>query len=239
MRRYLANLIFSLQLYRFIRAARPRFRRWIELEELKEHFIRAAEEGTEFPLTLFRLLSAALGISPRHLQLIPWQRLLIAFNQVCLKNLPLIRLPLLTESSPIKAKKDAWDYEGRIWYLYSNMIAQSYGWTLDEISQLKVEDALAIIQEILTDEQLQREFAWGLSERAFSYDPKSKQSEFHALPRPYWMRPKIDMKVKKTKIPKMLMPVGMVNYDAVDEATRPKEIPNSQAPFLGGNVGPL
>lgn len=224
MRRLLANLIFALQLHRFIRAARPRFYRWIELEELKEHFIRAAEEGTEFSQTLYRLLSAALGISPQYLQLIDWPRLFLAFNQVCLKNVPLLSLPLLTEAQSEKEKKEAWDYEGRTWHRYSHLFAKAYGWSLEQISQLKVEDALAIIQEILTDEQLEREFAWGLSERAYSYDPNTKKSSFVALPRPYWMKPKMDMTVKKIQIPKLMMPMGAVNYDAVDEATKPKEI---------------
>lgn len=223
MRKLVANFIFALQLYRFIRSARPKFHRWIELEELKEQFIRAAEDGTEVPAALFRLLSAALGISISRLKLVDWRRLFVAFNQVCLRNIPLIPLPILTEATAIKSKRDAWDYTGRIWYLYSHMIAQAYGWTLGEISQLKVEDALAIIQEILTDEQLDREFAWGLSERAYSYDPTSKQSKFIELPRPYWMKPKIEP-VKKMKMPKMMLPVGNVNMDAVDEATKPKEI---------------
>lgn len=239
MRKFLANLIFSFQLWRFTHAHQPRFRRWIEIEELKDGFLRAAEDGSELPQALARLLSAALGVPLAIFPYIDWIRQFTVFNSICLKNLPLLSLPLLTEMEPRKSVRDPWDYPERMWYLYANVIAKAYGWSLRQISQLKVEEAVAIIQEILTDEQLQREFAWGLSERAFSYDPKSKQSEFHALPRPYWMRPKIDMKVKKTKIPKMLMPVGMVNYDAVDEATRPKEIPDSQAPFLGGNVGPL
>lgn len=223
MRKFLANFIFALRLYLFIRSTRPRFRRWIDLEELKEHFIRAAEEGTEFPQTLFSLLSAALKISPERLKLMEWQKLLIAFNQVCLHNFPHVLLPILSEAPAIKARKDAWDYEGRTWFLYSHMVAKAYGWTLEEISQLKVEDALAIIQEILTDEQLDREFAWGMSPNAYSYDDKSKVSKFVELPRPYWMKPKIDI-VKKLRIPKMMLPVGNVNYEAVDEATKPKEI---------------
>lgn len=239
MRKFLANLIFSLQLYRFIRSSRPRFKRWTELEELKANFIRAAEEGTEFPLTLLRLLSAALGISPKYLRLIDWPKLLVAFNQVCLQNVPYIILPLLTEASGLKDKRDAWDYEGRVWYMYSHMVAKNYGWTLEQISQLKVEDALAIIQEILTDEQLDREFQWGLSDRAYSYDPKTKVGKFNELARPYWMKPKVESVVKKIRIPKMMLPQGNVDYAAVDEKTRPKEISQPQASLPRGNVGPL
>lgn len=224
MRRLIANFIFALQLYRFIHTERPRFQRWIELEELKEHFIRAAEEGTDFPETLYRLLSAALKISPKHLRYIDWRKLLVVFNQVCLYNLPHLVLPIIAEAPAIKAKRDAWDYEGRTWFLYSHMIAKAYGWTFGEISQLKVEDALAIIQEILTDEQLDREFQWGLSANAYSYDPNTKKNKFVELPRPYWMRPKVESVIKKIRIPSKMMPMGNVDYGAVDEATRPKEV---------------
>lgn len=239
MRRFLANFIFSFQLQRFVWSNRPRFRRWIELEELKDHFIRAAEEGTDLPQALARLLSAALGISPRLLKHIEWWKQFSAFNTVCIKNQPRILLPILTDSSSRKQDRDLWDYPDRMWYLYAHIIAKAFGWTFGEISQLNVEDAIAIIQEILTDEQLQREFDWGLSERAFSYDPKSKVSKYNELPRPYWMKPKVSSVVKKIKILKAMMPVGNVNYDAVDEANRPKEVSQPQASLPRGNVGPL
>lgn len=221
MRKLFANWIFALRLRLFIRSHRPRFQRWTELEELKGYFLRAAEEGGEFPQALARLLSAALSISPSHLKWVDWRKQFLAFNYICLKNLPLISLPLLTEAPTIKSKRDAWDYTGRIWYLYAHMVAGAYGWTLEKISQLKVEDALAIIQEILTDEQLQREWEWGMSERAYSYDARSKVSKFNELPRPYWMKPKIGA-IKKTKILKSMLPIGNVNYEAW-EAAKPED----------------
>lgn len=236
MRRYLAKFIFALQFRRFRHSARPHFRGWIELEELKERVIRAAEEGGGFAESIYALLSAALGVSPKWLQLIDWVDLLLAFNQVCLHNLPGLSLPLLNGSGPQKSKRDPWDYDGRMWYLYTNLIARAYGWSLEQISQLQVEDALAILQEILTDEQLDREFRWGMSTVAYSEDRTSKTMKFNELPRPYWMRPPIQP-VKKFKIAARLLPVGMVDYGAVDEATRPKEIgPEGNVPAVPSGV---
>lgn len=233
MRKLIARWIFALQFLRFRHSARPHFRGWIELEELKERVIRAAEEGRGFAESIYSLLSAALGVSPKLLSQIYWIDLLLAFNAVCLHNLPHLSLPLLNGTGASqKSKRDPWDYDGRMWYLYANLIARAYGWSLEQISQLKVEDALAIIQEILTDEQLDREFRWGMSTVAYSEDKGSKSMKFNELPRPYWMRPPIQP-VKKFKIASRFLPVGEVRYDAVDEATRPKAF------GLGGNVPPV
>jgi hypothetical protein len=70
-----------------------------------------------------------------------------------------------------------------------------------------VDVALAHIQEILTDEQLEREFYWGTSEIAYPYNPTTKQSKFSPLTRPYFMAAPAPQ-LKRIQIPRGLMPVG-------------------------------
>jgi len=202
----------------------PKFRRWIELEEHKGQVIRAIEEGNpEFPQTLVSFLSIALGLSEKYLLRVPWWSCMMAFYDVMRQNAPRIKIPLIVESDSKKQKEQGWDYDGRSWHMYSNLLAKTYGWSLEYIANLEVSEVLPKIQEILTDEQLDREFYWSSSEVAYSYDSSSKTSKFVPLDRPYWMRPKVTAP-KKVKLLKALLPVGAVDYKAVGDDLAPKEI---------------
>jgi hypothetical protein len=77
------------------------------------------------------------------------------------------------------------------------------------IAELEVEDAFALLQEIETDKQLEREWAWQTNELAYPYNKDTKKSDFHPLPRPAWMRIKAGPP-PKTRIPKKMMPVGNI-----------------------------
>lgn len=198
----------------------PRFRKWLELEHLKEKLLEAVDGG-DLPLWLMQYLSTAFwGTDPKWFKDADWFLIISAFYKVLSKS-PKLDLPI-TKPNDDKPKEESWDYENRTWPLYSHLLAKSYGWTLEYISQLHVEEALATIQEILVEEQLDREFYYGLSEIAYVYDKNSKTSRFHPLPRPFWMRPKIK-EIKKFPIPKAMLPFG-VNYDSLPEEYRPKEI---------------
>jgi len=104
----------------------------------------------------------------------------------------------------------AWNYAGRAWYLYAHMLSSKYGWSLEYTSNLKLDDALPAIQEILLEEQLEKEFQWTMSERSSYYDDKSKTSKANPLPRPDWMNRHIDPKkeLKVTQIPVDMLPMG-------------------------------
>lgn len=202
----------------------PRLRTWILLEQYKEKIIKAVEKGdSDFPVYLLEFLATVTGVPYRYYHYADWHRLLNLFF-LCLSHSPQVELPIISPSH--EAHKDSdWDYEGRMWYSYSHMIAKSYGWTMEYISQLKVRDALAIIQEILVDEQLEHEFYYGLSEVAYPYDQATKKSRFVPLTRPHWMRPKVEPdKIEKIMIPIELMPVGVVDYsNALPPELLPKE----------------
>lgn len=193
------------------------------MEQQKEKVIKAVGEGSdEFPNHLLFFISTALHVNSKYFQDAEWDKIILAFYTICLKS-PVMKLPLLEPGDTESNKKDAWDYEGRTWNLYAHMIAKSYGWGLEEISQLKIEQALSMIQEIITDEQLDKEFIYSLSEVAYPYNKNTKEQKFTPLPRPSWMRPRVKA-IRRYPIPINAMPSGVVNYDALPKEVQPKEI---------------
>jgi len=215
----LSVLTLSIKLW----GKEPRFKEWVQLEEQKEKIVKAVREGMDFPTELLTFLSTALHVSSKYYEEAEWEKVIMAFYTVLLK-FPHLSLPLLSPSK--EEHKDAdWDYDGRTWHLQSHMLASHYGWSLEYISQLQVGEALAKIQEILVDEQLDREFQYDLSEIAYPYDAKTKTSKHTPLPRPHWMSP-VMQPIIKFKMPRGLLPIGEVDYSAIPEEIRPKEIIN-------------
>ena len=207
----------------------PRLKKWVELETYKEKIVEAVDQNhKDFPKYLLLYLSAFLGVPYRFFEYADWVKLVSAFY-VCLGHSPKIQLPITAPTNE-PSKDDDWSYDGRIWHLYSHMLAKEYGWTLEYISMLQVEEALAKIQEILVDAQLEKEFYYGISEAAYSYDPATQKSKFVPLTRPSWMRPKVEPeKIQKILIPASMLPMGVViTNDALPEDLLPKEYEAAQ-----------
>ena len=191
---------------------RPKFRKWVELEERKETIFTAAEEDADdFPERIYAFLSVALGINSTVLDALYWQDTIALFIKVNQLSVPRLALPLLTSARDKKKRdgKPSWEYPGRAWHFWSHLLAKAYGWSIEYIARLKVEDALARLQEILTDEQLQREFVWTTTEIAYPYNKSTKKSAFKPLPRPYWMLP-VAKPVKKVKMLRSFLPIGEI-----------------------------
>ena len=190
----------------------PKFGRWVRLEEQKNKILRAVEESSdEFPNHLFDFLSTALHFPSKFYRKAKWIFVVKAFYASVAHNFYKTDLALF-ESTKEKKKNDtvSWDYEGRSLHLYSHLLAKEYGWKLEYIYNLKLDYALPLIQEILLDEQLEKEFLWETSERSAYYDDKAKVTKANPLPRPSWMQKHIDpaKELKITKIPVNMMPVG-------------------------------
>jgi hypothetical protein len=77
---------------------------------------------------------------------------------------------------------------------------------------LEIENAFALMQEISTERQLQREWEHSLSERSVVFDAQTKKARFVPLERPVWMQAEIK-KPGKIKVPKSMMPVGPIQGD--------------------------
>ena len=219
------NLIISILLWK-IKRREYLFRQWIELENIKSKIIEAVENShPDFPVYLLDYISTALGVSSKWFEKAEWIKIVELFY-ACLARSPKVDIPL-TSPSKEKFKDDPWTYEGRTWPLYSHLIAQAYGWTLKEISQLQVGSALSMIQEIMVDKQLEKEFQYGLSEIAYPYNKSTKKSVFKPLDRPYWMRPTFNpqIDIPRFKIPVGMMPEGVVVMDKVlPDEFLPKEV---------------
>jgi hypothetical protein len=191
------------------------FRKWLELENLKSKFVEAAEKS-DFPEKVYAYLSAALDVPAGKLQKNGWENTVLSLMK-SVSDYPLKQIPLLKDAPKEKNEED-WTYEGRTWFYYAHLISNAYGWTLDYIANLDPNEALAHLQEIMTSEFLQKEFAYGLSEVAYPYNPSTKKSEYKAMSRPYWMRLK-KKEVKKTRMKRNLLPIGV----GVDVSGLPKE----------------
>jgi hypothetical protein len=202
------------------------FGRWVQLEGKKEKIIEAVSKGQpDFPDLLLSYIETALGVRSIWFAQANWLQVVELFF-ACLSKSPQIKIPL-TAPNPETYKDDPWTYEGRTWRLYAHLLAQAYGWTLSEISQLHVGDALGMIQEVMVDKQLEKEFQYGLSEIAYPYNKQTKQSSFKPLDRPYWMRPELNAQrdIPRFTIPKSYMPEGTVIIkDAIPDEFLPKEI---------------
>lgn len=118
-------------------------------------------------------------------------------------------------SIPSQGKTPAWSYIGRVRYLWLHMLASAYGWTKASIEALWPEDAVALIQEIIAEEQIDREFLHSLSEIAYPYDQATKKSRYEPLKRPAWMVMGGQMekaRTRATRIHKVMLPKGKVVY---------------------------
>lgn len=180
------------------------FRKWIDLENHKKS-ISEAVEGNEFPDRVFDYLSAAFGDRgwEKKPYKTPVESLVKGFQTFNPDNsLPILHAPKSDRES------DA-EYKGRTWNYFSHLLASAYGWTLEYIAGLDVNEALGHIQEVLTKEYLDQEFQHSLSEVAYVYNKSTKKSDYKPLPKPYWMRP-IAKPIKRFRIKRSLLPVGYV-----------------------------
>lgn len=188
----------------------PKLKNWAIAEDKKKLIIEAVEDNTSnFPDAVSDYLSTALYFNIDTGSMY-WKDVMDAMSRVASKSTPNVKIPLTTTEGP-KQKDEPWEYSGRSWYVYANLLAHAYGWELKKIEQMDVKEALSLVQEILVDDQLDKEFIHSLSEVAYHYDKSTKKSEYKRLPRPSWM---VFKQMKKshapTRIAKSLLPVGNV-----------------------------
>lgn len=188
------------------------FRKWLELEKLKQDFIEAAEND-DFPQRVFAYLSAAFDAPFKEGG--EWRSTVLSIQKAHEKNFVNITIPIIKDapkSGPKSGKEADWNYVGRDWHYYSHILAAAYGWSIEYIGDLDVNVAFGHIQEIMTDEQLEHEFTHSLSEIAYRYNKSTKKSDFVPMKRPYWMKPATPQAIKKIRIRKDMIPVGNIEH---------------------------
>lgn len=194
-----------------------RFGVWARLEGLSVDITKAVDEDiAKFPELVSQYLSTALHIYPKIVHHLFWSDAISLYYLAQTINTP-NKLPILVASNK-KEKPVSWDYPGRNWNYWSHLLASEYGWGLEYIAGMDTNVALAHIQEILTDEQLDHEFIWSTTEIAYPYNSTTKQSRFQPLERPYFMAATASQP-KKVRMLKSLMPVGNIeNLSGIDNA---------------------
>lgn len=193
---------------------RHKLRAWLVLEDIQSKISKAAKAGDkdEFVSSLYSYVSTAFSIPVEELEQCYWLDIATAYAQGLAldnlnSNLPLIK-PILDKRPD---ESEMFDYPGRSWYMWANIFSSAYGWSLEYIAELDVNDAVALYQEILIDNQHEKEWDWMLSENAYSYDSNTKKSKFIPLNKPEWMRTPREIKEIPTfRIRKSELPVGLI-----------------------------
>jgi hypothetical protein len=189
---------------------RSKFKSWIELEEIREKIFHSIEIEDTDDIGTYILLYVSIALGVEVDSTLPWKEVAAAYGVIVSMNFNIKLLPFMkAQKKRIEDERNVWDYPGRLWYSYSHKMLSEYNWKLSDVAELDVDDAFALIQEILVSEQLNREWEWTLSEKSVGYDEASKKSKFIELPRPDWMMP-IPKPPKKMKMPKFMMPKGNV-----------------------------
>lgn len=189
----------------------PRLKEWLRREEVRRKIGEASKKGdrVQFLELYLSFISDVFTISVERLKILPWIDVARAYVEINNRQVLSYDFPmLLVEKSK---KDDDWNYVGRYWYIWLHKIAKSYGWSIEYIENLVVDDAVALLHEISSDDFYLKEWEWGLSENAYSYDSNTKTGKYNPLPIPKWMQLRDkDKELPKVKIRKDHLPVGIV-----------------------------
>lgn len=181
---------------------RLRLKGWIELGQYQRE-IGARKNVAENILKSLRL-------SGMEMEGHPWYETRDAFSALLEENRIRLLVPLMRGSKKA-TEPPPWDYPERDWYYWVHAFASAYGWQMQYVAELDIDDAVALMQEIETEKQLEREWDYQISEIAYPYDKASKKNRFKPMPRPGWMViGTFTMKPKLRKIRRDWIPVGNV-----------------------------
>lgn len=144
---------------------------------------------------------------------LPWLKIMSLFITVRGLNALPRDIPLLNSRSQELAKTP-WDHKKRPYIMWIHILASTYGWSLTEIRSLWPEEAVIYVQEILFDEQLDREWEHMLSPVSHPADKRGKDL-YKKLQRPSWMAPR----PRKQKLLRAGLPQGLIiNISGVEVA---------------------
>jgi len=202
---------------------RPKLQKWLAIEKLRDKVIESAnkKDDSGFVSGIYAFLLALVSVSEDELDTASWYEVLDAYYLSSLENAVHLDLSIIHSSKKEHENglPDVWEYDERVWYSWVHLLAKSYGWNVEYIAQLDVDDALALVQEISLEEQFDKEWSYSLSEVAYEYDTASKKSKLRTLPRPSWMnvatqavKEKIEsgQTTRQVHIPKSFIPPGIV-----------------------------
>ena len=197
----------------------PKFGKFLHLENIKNKIFQAVKRKEEqFPDLVISYISTAFLIHPAIIDRLPWEITFSLFMLGVSKSIPTKELPIL-KAHKQKDEKNQWDYDERTRFMYLHILSKTYGWTIEYIDKLEIDTAIALIQEAITDEQLDKEFFWSMSDKSYIYNYQTKSGKPNPLERPYFMREPI-AEPAKIQMPANVLPAG-VDYSSVPEEFRP------------------
>lgn len=190
---------------------KPKLKEWLIREEIRRKLSEASEQGNseKFLELYYSLVSDALHISIETLSELSWIEVAKAYIEVLSFQRLSFEFPMILLDK--RDGNDEWNYEGRYWYMWLHLLAKNYNWSIEYVEKLDIDDAVALMHEISSDDFYNKEWEWGLSGNAYSYDPNTKTGKYNPLPKPKWMQIQmIKKELPRTKIRKDFMPVGVV-----------------------------
>jgi hypothetical protein len=198
---------------------RPKLKKWLGLEDRREKVQKASKSWDSDVIAKSICSYVHFALMPEEdVNNMPWLDVIYAMREIggeCeLKyDFPFLRVE-------IEEKKEAWDYEGRTWYIWLYIIAKEFGWTSEYVADLDIDDAIALVQEIAVNSQIEKEFQWAISEV-----PYQTKDGFKPLDRPKWMLYNTQASpAHKIKIRKEFMPVGkIVRFDDKDAELKERD----------------
>ena len=184
-----------------LKYTRPHLKQWLLLQDLEIEIKEAVERRDDVAKHIISYVSTALNYDDA--ENCAWYDIATAYFLITVENNLRYDFPFLYVK--IKDKKEVWDYNGRTWYVWGNLFASKYKWTLDYIEKLDVDDAFALAQEIAIEEQLDKEWEW-----VTWVGPHVTSESFKPLERPMWMKyAKGQPVIPKVKIRKDYIPSGI------------------------------
>jgi len=205
-----SNVSLGTEVFKLVRSG---LRTWLTLEDTIAHISEAvgAKDIDGLVRSVCSYVSTALDISTEVVDSAPAADVISALEVCLAENKIRIEFPILSSSKKKSDIEPSWEYDGRAWYFWVNLLSSAYGWNMEYIAQIDPEDAIGLFQEISFDKHMEKEWEWGLSDIAYPYNPTTKKQEFKEYPRPEWMRDnKITAAPKQIKIRKDFLPVGNV-----------------------------
>jgi hypothetical protein len=185
-------------------------KKWLQLTKIYERFLKVNKTSTysDMAEVIYEYLDVALSQESFDWSKQSWIDTIKCFIAISVLNAPDLVTPMMrVQQSPDK-EEPPWEYPERLWYFWATIFASKFGWSLEYIAELEIEDAFGLIQEIQMNDQFELESRWQMTEIAYQYNDATKKSEFKPYPRPDWMLPKVE--IKKIPILRSMLPLGVV-----------------------------
>lgn len=208
------------------RVERARLGGFLRLQQARESLNKGIADSDNGGIVdgIYEFLRVCIpDLAPHDFHSAPWYEVFAAYIEAeALNRLPFAAQFAIIQFPTIGGRSVPWDNPLRSVLIWIHLIARAYSWSKAEIENLWPEEAVGFVQEILADQQSEREFAHSLSEVAYEYNKSTKKSRYKPLKRPVWMVMRQSDDRLITTFRRDMMPVGRVVYPAnADEKLRP------------------